>query len=394
MSVPPPSAAGQEGGKHVVILGAGVIGLSIGISLLDAPSQSSAPLAVTVVARDVPSSAGTKQPASYASAWAGAHHVSDAKTANSRWRDRKTFEVMQALISNTCGVRKSIDDLVHEGSAPPLGLFYTDQIEYWDAQQDAREDGEESKVLDWYPDYQPLHRSDLPAGVVSGCSMTTLSIHVAHYLPWLFERFQALGGRIIQSQVKSLQDALSAASSNAGPRANALVVSPGLGARSIEGLQDPTYVLRGQTLLVEAPWLEHRMDAHASRRRYRWQGISVVRSQGFRDTYVIPRGEGKFIVGGTRLKDDEDPEGRSSTTTEILDRVLAVCPHLVSPDATLEERRSATRGVRVAAVNVGFGGIGYQASWGAAFEARQLVYEALGLPLLSEESTLQSLSLV
>lgn len=54
-----------------------------------------------------------------------------------------------------------IDDVVHsEGQAQhtPLGLFYTDQIEYWSAQENARVDGDESSVLSWYPDVSAAGR--------------------------------------------------------------------------------------------------------------------------------------------------------------------------------------------------------------------------------------------
>jgi hypothetical protein len=59
--------------------------------------------------------------------------------------------------------------------------------------------------------------------------------------------------------------------------------------------------VRGQTLLVEAPWLEEARKGQ----KHCAEGLSVVRAEGWRDTYVIPRGEGRFIVGGTRLVNDE-----------------------------------------------------------------------------------------
>ena len=52
---------------HIVVLGAGVVGLSTAILALDAGYQ------VTIVARDLPADQKTT---SYTSPWAGAHHVS------------------------------------------------------------------------------------------------------------------------------------------------------------------------------------------------------------------------------------------------------------------------------------------------------------------------------
>lgn len=61
-------------GARVTVLGGGVIGLSTALALLERDPS----LQVTVMAEHLPDSPDA--PASYASVWAGAHHVSDAKT--------------------------------------------------------------------------------------------------------------------------------------------------------------------------------------------------------------------------------------------------------------------------------------------------------------------------
>jgi hypothetical protein len=159
--------------------------------------------------------------------------------------------------------------------------------------------------------YKPLPSASLPAGIACGATFSTLSIVVPEYLPWLQARFLALGGRLIHAKVNSLSDALSLAASPTAPARgapppttppSALIVSPGLGARTLGGVRDQgVHPVRGQTLLVEAPWLEEARKGQ----KHCAEGLSVVRAEGWRDTYVIPRGEGRFIVGGTRLVNDE-----------------------------------------------------------------------------------------
>ncbi len=69
-----------------------------------------------------------------------------------------------------------------------------------------------------------------------------------------------------------------------------VIVCAGLGARFLGGIEDKDcYPLRGQTLMVRAPWI--RFGRTHSTREGLW-------------TYIIPRRSGDVIVGGTKLTDD------------------------------------------------------------------------------------------
>lgn len=61
--------------------------------------------------------------------------------------------------------------------------------------------------------------------------------------------------------------------------------------------------------------------------------ISQVGDEGFRDVYVIPRGDDTFVVGGNRLKADWDERPREETTKEILERVLKFVPQIANPES-------------------------------------------------------------
>lgn len=138
--------------SHIVVLGGGVIGLSTAIALLDRPGTKDR---VTLIAADLPhlpsgfasalnvgaSAPHAPAPASYASAWAGAHHVSDAKNARDRKWDRVTLDVMSAM---------------HDahGQSWKEGLVWAEQKEYWVG--NAEDGGDPTSSVDFYPNVSPL----------------------------------------------------------------------------------------------------------------------------------------------------------------------------------------------------------------------------------------------
>jgi glycine/D-amino acid oxidase-like deaminating enzyme len=331
---------------HVVILGGGVIGFTSGIALLEKQASeaagSSTELQVTVVSRDLPpalqpaaasSSTGnscppaasaeeTDYPAGYASIWAGAHHVSDAKTPTQRRWDRHTFERMVELERE----KPWRSYYPEESSAQPI--VWVNQVETWQCWEGEGKpwDG----VIDWYPDvrcgvispkqtcadpsssmqFRELAPEELPPGCALGCEFSTLDINVPLYLPWLRARFESLGGQVVRATVGSIADAVElAAKKQSGNAPNRVIVAPGLGAAQLQEVKDPhMQSVRGQVLRISAPhcvardikqcWQTSRNSKH------RYTGFSRVCDKGFRDCYILPMGDGTFVVGGTRLFDD------------------------------------------------------------------------------------------
>lgn len=420
---------------HIVIVGGGVIGISTAIALLDHPVS---PCDVTIVAADLPPldskayspkaiSGSSSPPPSYASAWAGAHHVSDASTPRQLERDKITFQVLQ-----------KIEEAIVKGGAAPWArdpgrrpVFWVDQTEYW-----SNGAGCIKTSVEWYPGYKILSTSDLPLKVDFGCTFSTFDIVVPNYLSLLFSYMLSLGGRAIKQKVGRIDEAIGLAT---GPQHNSTIVqghsqptappklviaAPGLGAKEL--LQDlGVHPVRGQTLLLRAPWCASTKPNEASSDAVFWRGMSRVTAEqgGYRDTYVIPRGDGTIIVGGTRLPNDFDEDPRSETTEEILKRVLPLMPTLKNPEkknvdgkfsdqvdilaVNVGLRPARQGGIRIERANehdeatfsrslpmiytYGFGGIGYQSSWGAAFEARRLVDEALNKNPAPLHSTISQL---
>ena len=71
---------------------------------------------------------------------------------------------------------------------------------------------------------------------------------------------------------------------------DALLVCPGLGARTLGGVNDTRmFPIRGQTLLIRAPWVRF--------------GRTISSKDGLW-TYIIPRKSGDVVVGGTKEAND------------------------------------------------------------------------------------------
>lgn len=116
-------------------------------------------------------------------------------------------------------------------------------------------------------------------------SFTTLTIDTPAYLAKLVKIFLSLGGIIHRARILSLQDAMRFVAPQT-PRA--IVNCTGLGSRElVDVLDDEMYPIRGQVVILNAPWVQ--------------EGLT---RQGGARTYVIPRKSGYVVIGGTRDIDD------------------------------------------------------------------------------------------
>lgn len=116
-------------------------------------------------------------------------------------------------------------------------------------------------------------------------SFTTLTIDTPAYLAKLVRIFSSLGGIIHRARISSLQDAMRFVAPQT-PRA--IINCTGLGSRElVDVLDDEMYPIRGQVVVLDAPWVQ--------------EGFT---RQGGARTYVIPRKSGYVVIGGTRDIDD------------------------------------------------------------------------------------------
>ncbi|GAA5871689.1 hypothetical protein JCM3774_003018 [Rhodotorula dairenensis] len=359
--------------KSALVLGAGVVGLSTAIRLLEAGFQ------VDVLARDLP---GDPLSIEFTSPWAGAHHVSVATGADMRLHefDARTFNVMADLIKTD----------------PHVPLYFATQREYREEPEptgDAAALSQLSLMSRYHPNFRWLDRSELPKGVACGATFTCILIHTPSYLTYLVDRVKSLGGQIHRcGALSSLSDAFKVVPHFAS--AGVLVNCTGLGARTL--VPDPkVFPTRGQLVIVNAPWVTEGKTRLGPAR----DGQPRVYD------YTIPRPKtGHVVLGGCAEKDNWDPRPRADMARRIKERCLALEPDLLPPGkrgGTIDDldvvqeavglRPTREGGIRIEADsivngsgeriplvhNYGHGGYGYQSSWASAEAAVDLAQNVL-----------------
>ncbi|KDQ63019.1 hypothetical protein JAAARDRAFT_29013 [Jaapia argillacea MUCL 33604] len=358
--------------REVIIVGAGVIGLSIAHVLTSDPSAS---YKITVVARDLPDQHMDSQ--AWASPWAGANWspIGDREDRRYKW-EAETF--------------KRLWDMIPTGltMALPTKAFYGDEV---------------SPESIWYQDiprdFHFLPKDDLPPNMKTGVAFTTVSLAPQAYLPWLQSELKSKGVNFICKKIDSLEDALVFGGSGC-----ILINATGLGARSLLGVEDlEMFPIRGQTILVHAPNLRESLEIASDLHPQTSTGDA---------TYIIPRPGNTVLLGGTFQQGNWDVSLSMSTAGRILSQSCALAPVLKSPDTRilahnvglrparrggarvevewvefplkgeLNIRREAEVKAEIRKVMVihayGFGPAGYQCSWGVAEEVQQMLRAGMG----------------
>jgi D-amino-acid oxidase len=184
----------------------------------------------------------------------------------------------------------------------------------------------------------------------------------------LLAEFRGAGGQVLRRGVGSLAEAAEAA--GLGPD-GVVVHCAGRGARVVVG--DATmFPIRGQIAVARAPGhLEHRIDD----------------DDEDAPAYVLPRGDGEVVLGGTAQRGDGRTEADAGEEASILARcrpllppaaaVLQVVRRVVGlrpgrPAVRLEVEPGAAGG-RPVVHDYGHGGSGFTVCWGCADEVAALV---------------------
>ena len=346
----------------IIIVGAGVIGLSTAHTLLT--THPSTP--ILIIAAELPTDPASSYTADYASPWAGAHYRPIAGTT-----PQLAFEKTLALTTAT-----QMRPLA--SSHPESGVAPTPALEYVDAPGPAERNLRTGDVYAFPGDnFRVLGPAELPTGAKWGCAYDTYCVNSPVYLRWLLARCQGMGARVVRQRL-------------AGGAREAFAFAERLGVRGVRtvvdcsgrGFHDPkANVIRGQTVLV--------------RQQY---GATVTRQ--CRDgawSFLIPRpGGGGTIVGGTKEVGDWEAGVREETREALLRRAVEYFPDFVGRVEEFEVVRDNVGrrpwregGLRIESEDLGdgkrlvhgygAGGRGYELSWGAAERTVQLVTEGTEL---------------
>lgn len=329
----------------VIIVGAGVIGLTCAYQLADKGYN------IEIIARDFPST-GLSKP-EYTSSKSGAHFRPFPSADDKQFKDSR-------LARSTYNAFKGLAKTHPESSI--LWLTGTDYLGKADPNYLMLKRG----LTEGIEDFRVIPKDNLPVGAVFGCEYKTWVINSPAYLDFLERRLRFhYGVTFHQDSVFALKDVAKAYPGST------IVNCTGLGLQ-YDGSWDPDcYQIRGQTLLVRAPvgceYLTHTIT---------WQ---LANGEW---TFVIPRPlDGGIIVGGTKVIGKLGSLPDPVETTALINNAVVKFPELLI-DGRLDVQKinvgfrpARKGGVKIESQWIdgsqiidcyGFGGSGMEMSWGAA----------------------------
>ncbi|GAA1693917.1 FAD-dependent oxidoreductase [Kribbella yunnanensis] len=221
---------------------------------------------------------------------------------------------------------------------------------------------------DWaglQPDRRPCTPEELPPGYMHGVRYSAPLVDMPVHLDYLLARLQSAGGAVTERRLTSLDDV------STDPQA-AIVNCSGIGARSL--VPDETlFPVRGYHVVVTNPGLTDFLEAD---------------TEDGADLLAIYPHRKHVVLGGTAEPGVWDRAADDEIATAIVDRCVKLEPRLA--EATILEHRVGLRPtrptVRLEAVrsatgiliihNYGHSGAGVSLSWGCAQEVAGLVSAA------------------
>ena len=313
-----------------IVVGCGVIGLSVAVRLREAG------LDTRILAAQLPPATTSRVAAAL---WYPYKAYPEDRVLS--WGER-TFEVFERLSA----VQES-------------GVRLREGVEIW------RDRVPEPWWASAVPGVRRCAEDQLPPGYRDGHAFTAPVVEMPVYLAYLMDRFARAGGSVERRAVASLE--------KPAREARVVVNCSGLGARELVG-DASMRPIRGQVVRVRNPGLERFVLDEANP-----EGV----------TYIVPRSR-DCILGGTAEEDAWDTEPDPEVAAGILRRCAALEPRLAGvavlehrvglrpgrPEIRLEREDGPDGGVRIH--NYGHGGSGVTLSWGCAEETLGLVREALG----------------
>lgn len=348
--------------KKIVILGAGVIGLTTALQL----KKSNSEYDITVIGQHIPGDIDIE----YTSPFAGAN-----------WHSFATLEDKTLQEFDKPGYFEFIRLAKFE---PRSGVWLQPNVEYNNEDAAKNQDKFKYRTSPWFKDFTNfrfIEKKDLPEGMVSGSVFDGVVISTQIYLQYLVQRLLEMGVGIKRvAKLQSIQQALNHHSS--GEKADLVINSSGLLSKNLSGFKDDklVYPVRGQVLHV-------RNNAKTE--------LHVGDFPGFpnESLYIMPRKEGGSIMGGCFERDLNNLQEDKELTKRIIERAKKYAPDMVNPNyknnpteidiirVNVGLRPFRDSGARVEIDpdhsewlihNYGAGGGGYQGSYGYANKVVQL----------------------
>lgn len=306
----------------ILILGAGVSGLSTGITLLRAGRS------VSIWARELPPNTTSNQAA--AIWWP---YLCYPREKAILWAKYSLQLFKHGLVpdpASDCALITVRDLYAHEVGEP----WWVEAVDHW----------------------AKLEQTKLPAGYVDGYEVESVVIDTSIYMSYLVNWFLELGGELIEREVTDINQAVATN--------RAVVNCTGLGSRKLFNDQ-AVYPVRGQIVRVKLNG--------SAKAIFDDEGPHAL-------AYIIPR-TNDIVLGGTAQEYDWELAPRTGDREDILRKAAALDPRfekveILNEAVGLRPARSAVRleaeriGAGIVIHNYGHGGGGFTLSWGCAEEAR------------------------
>ncbi|GMF06950.1 unnamed protein product [[Candida] boidinii] len=346
--------------NEIVIVGAGVIGLSCAYQLVLEGYK------VTILSSHLPS-ISSKNPL-YTSAWAGAHFRPFPSKSKAELRD-------YPLTRSSYKKFVEISEKYPESSIKFVEGF--DYIEKHDPLYENISTGYAEELID----FKRLPQNELPKNVKFGAKYKTYVLNAPVYVQFLERKLRMeYNVTITQNEVSSLKEVF-----ELYPKST-VVNCTGTGLQYNGGYDTDSYKIRGQTLLVRPP------------KGTPYFNKTVTHQMANGDwSFVIERPfDGGFILGGTKTLNSLNSQPDEEQTKSLLFNGEQRFPELMITDKNGQKkfdvlginvgfRPARYGGVRIEREVIkghnivhcyGFGGSGYEMSWGAAEKVLDIIQTA------------------
>ncbi|KAK6454982.1 d-amino acid oxidase [Scheffersomyces xylosifermentans] len=310
--------------QQVVIVGAGVLGLSTALAICERVKRSA--VEITIIAEYGPHDPSMNTTLSnhihYTSPWAGAH-----------FRPFPSKNPQEAVESKLTRVTlRKFEELAKTN--PESSIEFVEAIEYFESPDDLYKNIAPG-FSEGMNNFAILPKEKLPDGVDLGVRYDTWVVNAPLYLQFLQRKLK------YEYQVKFIQTKLTTLRqvNLHVPNQPIIINCSGTGLQ-YDGGHDPTgFPIRGQTLLINPP----------ANCPYYKQTITHQSKEGLW-TFVIPRPlNGGIILGGTKQINETFSGVRDDDTRGLLERGQVLYPELMKVDEETQKRY-----FDIVRVNVGF----------------------------------------
>ncbi|XP_067651402.1 D-aspartate oxidase-like [Haliotis asinina] len=319
---------------RVVVIGAGVVGISTAINVQELMPGSHVTIVAEYFNQDT-TSVG-------AGAWIVPYAPGVDDSTQRRWSRSSMDHFTKLAVS---------EESAESGASICMGIHY----------------GDEPKTppyKDLMLSFDPLSKESaekLNLGKFYCYTYTTVVVDMGTYLYWLMAKFKARGGAVLQRIVTSFQEFEG--------EYDVVVNCAGLGAKALTG-DEKLQPMRGQMIRVSAPWVKHFLHSTNS-------------------FYFLPNVD-NVAIGGIKTVGDYDTSVRHETSEHIWKNITKIWPpfkkakplwewtglrpYRVPPRVETEVIRYGDKSLKVVH-NYGHGATGISLSWGTAVHAAELVKE-------------------